>query len=33
VKRPYGSTVPADLLLRMMAFRVREFEDRVAKWA
>jgi hypothetical protein len=27
VKRPYGSTVAADLLPRMMAFRVREFED------
>jgi uncharacterized protein YdhG (YjbR/CyaY superfamily) len=32
VQLPYGSTVPDDLLLRMMAFRIREFEDDGVKW-
>jgi uncharacterized protein YdhG (YjbR/CyaY superfamily) len=32
VQLPYGSTVPADLLHRMMTFRIREFEDDGVKW-
>jgi uncharacterized protein YdhG (YjbR/CyaY superfamily) len=32
VKLPYGSAVPAELLQRMMTFRIREFEDDGVKW-
>jgi uncharacterized protein YdhG (YjbR/CyaY superfamily) len=32
VKLPYGEPVPAALLRRMMAFRVREYEDDGVMW-
>jgi uncharacterized protein YdhG (YjbR/CyaY superfamily) len=32
VKLPYGQPVPNDLLRRMIAFRVREHEDRGVLW-
>lgn len=32
VKLPYGQPVPADLLRRMIAFRVREHEDDGVLW-
>ncbi|MEV6107069.1 DUF1801 domain-containing protein [Streptomyces sp. NPDC051940] len=32
VKLPYGEPVPAELLQRMIAFRVREHEDDGVKW-
>jgi uncharacterized protein YdhG (YjbR/CyaY superfamily) len=32
VKLPYGEPLPADLLRRMVAFRVREHEDDGVLW-
>lgn len=32
IKLPYGQPVPADLLRRMMVFRVREHEDDGVLW-
>ena len=32
IKLPYTDSVPADLLRRMIAFRVREHEDDGVKW-